>query len=148
MPIAQFNIARARWPLEDSRMAGFTNMIERMNAIAERSDGYIWRLVDESGPDGAKFPGDPRMTFTLSVWRDVESLRNFTWHTLHKRFRLRTSEWFEPPEDAYLAVWPIPEEHRPDGVEAMAMLERLRRDGPSEAVFGSEALRGSTSTSA
>ena len=140
MPIAQFNIARARWLLEDSRMSEFTGMIDRMNAIAARSDGYIWRLSDESGPDAPKFPGDPRMTFTLSVWRDVESLRAFTWHTLHKRFRLRASEWFEPLAQAYLAIWPIADGHMPDGNEALAMLGKLRRDGPSDAVFGTETL--------
>lgn len=141
MPIAQFNIARARWPLEDHRMSGFTDMIDKMNAIATRSPGYIWRLIDEHGPDGAKFPGDPRMTFTLSVWQDVESLRIFTWHTLHKRFRLRASEWFEPHDQAYLAIWPIAEGHRPDGTEALGMLDQLRVEGPSDAVFGTEALR-------
>ena len=140
MPIAQFNIARARWPLEDSRMSGFTGMIDRMNGIAARSDGYIWRLVDESGPDAPTFPGDPRMTFTLSVWRDVESLRAFTWTTLHKRFRLRTSEWFEPLGQAYLAIWPIANDHRPNGGEAMAMLNKLRKEGPSDAVFGTERI--------
>ena len=121
-------------------MSEFTGMIDRMNALAARSDGYIWRLVDESGPEAPKFPGDPRMTFTLSVWRDLESLRAFTWNTLHKRFRLRTAEWFEPLGQAYLAIWPISNDHRPDGSEAMAMLSQLRREGPSDRVYGADAL--------
>lgn len=140
MPIAQFNIARARWPLEDSRMAEFTQMIDRMNAVAARSEGYLWRLIDEDGPDAPKFPGDPRMTFTLSVWEDIESLRAFTWNTIHKRFRARGAEWFEPLGAAYLAVWPIKPSHRPNGAEALEMLARLRRDGPSDAVFGTQTL--------
>lgn len=140
MPFAQFNIARARWPLEDHRMAGFTQTIDRMNAIAARSDGYLWRLIDEDGPDAPKFPGDPRMTFTLSVWRDVESLRMFTWNTIHKRFRERREEWFEPLGTVYLAIWPIAATHRPDGEEALAMLQRLRQEGPSDTVFGTETL--------
>lgn len=138
--IAQFNIARARWPLDDPRMASFTDNIARINGLAERAPGYVWRLVDETGPDAPKFPGDERMTFTLSVWQDIESLRRFTWNTLHKRFRLRTREWFEPMDAAYLAIWPIAPDHRPDGTEALAMLDRLRHEGPSIAVFGTEAL--------
>ena len=138
--IAQFNIARARWPLDDPRMAEFKTNVGRMNALAERSPGYVWRLLDEEGPDAPKFPGDDRMTFTLSAWRDVESLRHFTWNTLHKRFRMRRTEWFEPLDGPYLAIWPIEDDHRPDGAEALAMLERLGRKGPSEAVFGTEAL--------
>lgn len=140
MTIAQFNIARARWPLQDSRMAEFTGMIDRMNALAARSPGYLWRLIDEEGPDAPKFPGDPRMTFTLSVWADVESLRAFTWQTLHKRFRLRRGEWFEPASQAYLAIWPIAAGHRPDGTEALAKLAALRQNGPGPDVFGTEAL--------
>ncbi|MEM7190602.1 MAG: DUF3291 domain-containing protein, partial [Pseudomonadota bacterium] len=98
MPIGQFNIARALWPLDDPRMKEFMDAIPKMNALAERTPGYIWRLEDENGPDAPKFPDDPRMTLTLSVWRDVDSLRHFTWNTVHKRFRMRTREWFEPPK--------------------------------------------------
>ena len=107
--LAQFNIARARWPHDDPRMREFTDNINRINGLAARSPGYVWRLIDEDGPNAPKFPSDPRMTFTLSVWRDLESLRHFTWNTLHKRFRLRTTEWFEPLGEAYLAIWPIAE---------------------------------------
>ena len=138
--LAQFNIARALWPLDDPRMAGFTGNVGRINALAERSDGYVWRLEDEAGPLAPKFPDDPLMTFTLSVWRDLDSLRAFTWTTVHKRFRLRRDEWFQPQTGPYLAIWPIAESHRPDGTEALAMLGQLTREGPSEAVFGVEAL--------
>ena len=139
--LAQFNIARARWPLDDARMREFTDNIDRINGLAARSPGYVWRLIDEDGPDAPKFPGDPRMTFTLSVWRDLESLRHFTWNTLHKRFRLRTAEWFEPLGEAYLVIWPINDGHRPDGAEALEKLQQLRAEGPSDAVFGTEALK-------
>ena len=141
MPIAQFNIARARWDLDDPRMKEFMDMVPKMNALAARSPGYIWRLEDEHGPDGPhEILKDPRMTMTLSVWRDVNSLQHFTWQTLHKRFRIRTAEWFEPLGEAYLAIWPIANGHRPKGPEAQAMLEKLRAEGPSDAVFGTEAL--------
>ena len=138
--IAQFNIARALYDLDDARMSEFMDMVPKMNALAARSPGYVWRLEDEHGPDRPDFGDEPRMTFTLSVWEDVESLRHFTWNTLHKRFRLRTHEWFEKMDLAYLAIWPIADDHRPNGTEALAMLEKLRREGPSEAVFGTEAL--------
>ena len=141
MPIGQFNIARARWDLDDPRMKEFFDTVPKMNALAERSPGYIWRLEDEYGPDGPPMLAEePRLTMTLSVWQDVESLRHFTWQTLHKRFRLRTHEWFERMDKAYLAIWPIAEGHLPKGPEAQAMLEKLRAEGPSEAVFGTEAL--------
>ena len=140
MPIGQFNIARALYPLDDPRMAGFKDNIERINGIAERSPGFIWRLLDEDGPDRAKFPGDPRMTFTLSVWADVDSLSRFTWNTLHKRFRQRRAEWFEPMDSRYLVMWPIADGHRPNGKEALERLAELDRTGPTDRVFGNESL--------
>ncbi len=138
--LGQFNIARARWPLDDPRMAGFTDNVARINALAERSEGFIWRLKDETGPDAPDFSGDPLMTFTLSVWRDLDSLRDFTWSTVHKRFRLRGADWFEPLGRPYLAVWPIKPNHRPTGAEALKMLKTLTDDGPSDQVFGTKAL--------
>ena len=138
--LAQFNIAVPRWPLDDPRMADFTDNIKRINGLAERSPGYLWRLEDETGPDAPHFPDHPDMTLTLSVWRDLESLRHFTWQTLHKRFRQRRAEWFLPWDGPYLALWWVAEGHRPNGAEALAMLDRLAREGPSETVFGTEAL--------
>ena len=138
--LGQFNIARARWPLDDPRMAEFMDNVDRMIALARRSPGYVWRLEDEEGPDAPKFPGDPLMTFTLSVWEDLDSLRAFTWSTIHKRFRMRRDEWFQTIDGPYLVIWPIADGHRPDGREALAMLDRLTREGPSDAVFGTEAL--------
>lgn len=140
MPIAQFNIARARWPLDDPRMRDFTGMIDRMNALAARSPGYIWRLIDEGGPDAPQFPRDPRMTFTLSVWQDIDSLRHFTWNTLHKRFRARRAEWFEPLATRYLVLWPVADGHHPDGAEALARLAEIDANGPGPALWGTEAL--------
>ena len=127
-------------------MAGFVNNVGTINQVAERADGFIWRLIDDTGPRAPKFPDEPLMTFTLSVWRDLDSLRAFTWNTLHKRFRQRTAEWFEPLGRPYLAIWPISEHHRPTGKEALAMLAKLDAEGPSDSVFGTEALRPATVT--
>ncbi|MGB0854079.1 MAG: DUF3291 domain-containing protein [Pikeienuella sp.] len=138
--LAQFNIARARWDLNDPRMAGFMDNVARVNQLAERSPGYVWRLEDETGPEAPQFPDEPRMTFTLSVWESLEALRHFTFNTIHKQFRARTSEWFEPLGEAYLALWPVAEGHHPDGVEALTHLALLRSQGPSAHVFGTETL--------
>lgn len=138
---AEFNVARARWPEGDPRMAGFADNVVKINQIAERSPGFVWRLEDEDDPSAPRFPNDDRIIYTLSVWESVAALRHFTWNTAHKQFRLRTHEWFEPMSEAYLAIWPIAEGHHPDGMEALAHLGLLRAHGPSEHVFGTEALR-------
>lgn len=138
--LAQFNIARARWDLDDPRMQGFLGSVPRINALAARTPGFVWRLEDEHGPDAPDFGDDGRMTFTLSVWKDVESLRHFTWSTIHKSFRLRTSEWFEKPSEAYLVMWPVDKDHRPTGAEALQELSALRNEGPSDRRLSTEAL--------
>ena len=140
MQLAQYNIALPHWPLDDPRMAEFKDNIDRINRLAERSPGYLWRLLDETGPDAPVFPDHPTMTFTISAWRDLDSLRHFTWNTLHKRFRLRSAEWFQPWPGPYLALWWVADGHRPNGAEAQAKLDQLARDGPSAEVFGTEAL--------
>ncbi len=122
-------------------MAGFIDAVPMMNGLAERSPGYLWRHSDEEAAHAELFADDPRMTLTLSLWRDLESLRFFTWQTLHKRFRQRTAEWFEPLGARYLVVWDVPEGHLPTPREAMNALNALRAEGPSPERRGTEALR-------
>ena len=137
--IAQYNIALPLWPKGDPRMAEFFDNIERINGLADRSPGFVWRLP-EGTPGEPVFPDQPGMTWTISVWQDLDALRHFTWNTLHKRFRLRRAEWFVPLDGPYLALWPIAPDHRPLGAEAQAMLAKLAAEGPSDAVFGTHAL--------
>ena len=46
--IAQLNIGRFRFATDDARMAGFMQNLDRVNALAERSEGFVWRLKDDS----------------------------------------------------------------------------------------------------
>lgn len=39
MHVAQLNVGRALYPLDDPRMAGFMNALATINAIADRSPG-------------------------------------------------------------------------------------------------------------
>ena len=47
--IAQVNIARMKAPLEDPVMAGFVARLEEINALADRSPGFVWRLQTSEG---------------------------------------------------------------------------------------------------
>lgn len=140
MPLAQFNIARTLYPHGDPRLADFFDNVPRMNALAERSPGFLWRLKDDSAAVAALFADEPRMTMTLSLWQDLDSLRHFTFKTLHRVFHSRTKEWFEPLGAAYLVIWEVPEGHRPDHREAWEALQALRANGPTATRFGTETL--------
>src|SRR5262245_43383250 len=88
---AQLNIGRIRHPLDDPRMADFVNNLDRVNAIAEHTPGFVWRLQDDSGNATAIHAfDDPRMLLNMSVWESVEALERFVWQTVHKRDRKST----------------------------------------------------------
>ena len=94
--LAQLNIGRIRYALDDPRMADFTNNLELVNGIAERSAGFVWRYVDESGNATDTRPyADPRIIVNFSVWESVATLERFVWQTVHKRFYGRRPDWFE-----------------------------------------------------
>src|SRR5262245_16875468 len=81
--LAQFNISRNRYPLTDPRMKDFLDNVERVHQAAERIDGFIWRLHDETGHAmNIRVYDDPEILPNLTVWRDVEALERFVWQTL------------------------------------------------------------------
>ena len=73
--LAQLNIGRFRYPTDDPRMAGFMNALDLVNGLAERSEGFVWQLKDDSGNATSfrPFP-DPQMAVNLSVWESVKAL--------------------------------------------------------------------------
>ena len=135
--LAQLNIGRIRHETDDPRMADFMNNLERVNAIAERSPGFVWRYKDDSGNATSTRPfADPRMLVNMSVWESIEALEKFAWQTVHTRFYARKHEWFEKLDGAYFVLWHVPVGHRPSVQEAIERLEHLKAHGPSEHAFG------------
>ena len=139
--LAELNIGRIRYELDDPRMAGFTDNLALVNGIAERSSGFVWRYTDESGNATNTRPyGDPLMIVNVSVWENVESLEKYVWQTVHKRFYSRRHDWFAKMDQSYLVMWWVPIGHRPTMQEAIARLEHQRANGASEHAFGWESL--------
>jgi Domain of unknown function (DUF3291) len=134
--LAQFNIARIRYPLDDPRMAEFVDNVARVNALAKTIEGFVWRLQDESGHAmNMKVYDDARILPNLTLWENVEALERFVWQTLHRRFYGRREEWFERIETS-LALWWVPAGHRPTMAEGVERLEHLKVYEPSEFAFG------------
>jgi hypothetical protein len=140
--LAQFNIARIRYPLDDPRMAEFVDNVKRVNALAEQIEGFVWRLQDASGHAmNMTVYDDPAILPNLTLWESVESLERFVWQTLHGRFYRRREEWFEPIETP-LVMWWVPAGERPILQEGVARLDYLKARGASDHVFGWERLAG------
>ena len=138
--LAQFNIARIKYPLVDPRMAEFVANVDRVNGLAEKIEGFVWRLKDDSGHAmNMTVYDDPRILPNLTVWEGVEALERFVWKTVHSRFYARRQEWFEPL-DTPLVLWFVPSGHWPSLTEAVERLEDLKTNGPSDRAFGWESL--------
>lgn len=141
MHVAELNVATARYDLDDPRMADFMNNLDRVNALAERSKGFIWRLKDEAGDaTGIRVSDDPRFIVNLSVWETVEDLEHFVFATVHTKFYNRRAEWFPKMATPSFVMWPVPVGHAPTVEEALARLDLLTREGASDEAFGWERL--------
>lgn len=138
MHLAQLNIGRALHPLDDPRMAGFMNALAAINAIAERSPGFVWRMKDESGAGATdiKYADDPQQIANMSVWESPEALEHFVWMTAHKRIYNQKHSWFEAPTEAIFVMWPVEVGQIPTLAEALARLQHLRAHGSSAYAFG------------
>ena len=139
--LAQVNVAAAVDDLDSDRLADFVAALDRVNAIADRSPGFVWRLQDGSGnATGICISDGPRQVVNLSVWENPQDLERFVWKTVHKQVYKRRAKWFHPPNSAHLAMWWVPVGHKPTAEEALARLEDLRTHGPTDRAFGWESL--------
>jgi hypothetical protein len=139
--IAELNIGRIRYDVDDPRMAGFMDNLDQINALAERSKGFVWRYQDASGSAiDTKRDNDPRELLNISVWETAEDLERYVFGTLHARFYARRHDWFEAPKGPHFVMWPTPVGHRPSIDEALERLAVLARSGPTEQAYGWEAL--------
>ncbi len=134
--IAEVNIARARASLEDEIMKDFVARLDEINALAEASPGFVWRLKSDVGPSSYLRPyDDERILVNMSVWESVEALRNYTYRTVHSELLRGRHNWFEKFEGVYLAMWWVPEGHAPSVDEAKKRLAHLEEHGPSQFAF-------------
>ncbi len=103
--VAQVNIGRVKAPIEDPLMAGFVSRLDEINALADGSPGFVWRLQTPVGNATyfRPYPEDDRILINMSVWgrsqhyattstrqrtpnscgdgsRGLRSSQGYTWH--------------------------------------------------------------------
>ncbi len=139
--LAQLNVARAIDDLDSARLADFMAALDRVNDIAERSPGFVWRLKGDNGnATDVRAGDDARFIVNLSVWETAEQLEHFVWNTVHARVYEKKAKWFEPLSKPHLVMWWVPVGHFPTVDEATARLAKLTLQGPSDQAFGWERL--------
>ena len=134
--LAQINIATILAPLDAPIMAGFVEQLEPLNALADASPGFIWRLQDEAGDaTSIRVFEDECILLNMSVWESMEALRDYVYRSAHLGLLRDRKQWFEVPSEPHLALWWIPAGSLPTPQEAKARLEHLRRHGPTPEAF-------------
>ncbi len=142
--LAQLNIGRAVAPLDDPSMDGFVTRLAEINALAERSPGYVWRLTDVLGADatGVRAYDDPLVIVNLTVWTGIDQLFDFAYRSTHVDLLRARREWFVPLDGPTLVLWWVRAGVWPTIEEAVARLDHLAAHGPSAHAFTMKARFG------
>lgn len=134
--LAQINIGLLKAPLDQPSMSEFVELLDPINAKADRSPGFVWRLAEEGEPDATRLrPFGEDLLINLSVWKSVGALWDFTYRTEHLELLRRRRTWFDRLSGAHLALWWIPAGTVPTLEEGGERLETLRTKGPSAEAF-------------
>ena len=134
--LAQINVGRILGPIDSAVMAEFVARLDEINALADGSAGFVWRLQTEDGDATAIRPFDDDMIIiTMSVWESPAALHAYVYRSAHAEVMRRRREWFSRMADAFIALWWVPAGHRPTVAEGVARLERLRAEGPTPHAF-------------
>lgn len=136
MPLAQINIARMLAPMDSPTMRDFINNLERINHLADRHPGFIWRLQgEEENATAIRVFEDEFLVINMSVWARMEDLHSYAYKTVHLEMMRRKKEWFSNMDELHMALWWINDGHLPSPAEAKERLEYLRAHGPTAFAF-------------
>ncbi len=135
--LAQMNIAKFKAGYDDPIMADFVEMLDPINHMADADPGCLWRLTDEGANNAMSiaFYDDPLLLVNMSVWTDLDSLRNYVYRSDHAGMVKRRGEWAEKMDRTYTVLWWVPAGHTPDLAEGDARLQMLEERGPTPDAF-------------
>jgi hypothetical protein len=133
--LAELNVAELKAPLDSPDLKDFVDNLDRINALAESSPGFVWRLKGDGNDATSLRPLGDGVIINLSVWRDAQTLSDYVYKTVHVEIMKRRREWFTRMGKMHMAMWWVAEGHEPSVAEAVAKLEHLRQHGSSPAAF-------------
>jgi hypothetical protein len=134
--LAQVNIALLREPLNSLLLADFVAAVAPINALADASPGFVWRLQgDNADATSVRGFGDDRILVNMSTWESLDALANFVFGSKHAEIMRSRRKWFVPIREAYVTLWWVPAGHRPSVREAEERVAHLRLHGPTAFAF-------------
>ena len=137
MPIAQMNWGRIKYDLHDKRMVEFTQSLAMVYNLAESHPGFIWRIPDNKAKSQLSNLGfDKFISATISVWNNIDTLKDYTYNSLHGKYLKRSSEWFEKIDGPQLVIWNCEKDAQPNFKDSFDRLENLKNKGPTDYAYG------------
>lgn len=136
--LAQFNIIKLKDQLDSPLIKEFKDFLGPVNQLAEESPGFVWRLKDDSGGGATAVETpyeDPLIFINLSVWQSFESLKAYSYQTVHSYFLKSRNKWGEKMDGYQAVLWWIPAGTTPSVLEGKEKLDMLNSSGSSAAAF-------------
>jgi hypothetical protein len=134
--LAQVNIARLQAPIDSPQLAAFVANLDGINALADASPGFVWRLQTEDGDaTSIRAFDDDSVIVNMSVWSSLSALRDFAYRSDHAAIMRRRREWFHGATDPFLALWWIAIGETPTIDDAKERLAALHDRGPTAFAF-------------
>ena len=134
--LAQVNIGKMLAPIDSPVMAEFVANLDRINALAENSEGFVWRLKDDSNnATSIKVYNDDLIIVNMSVWKHTEALFEYVYKSAHVEIFKRRKEWFGKMAEMHMVLWYVPAGHKPSVDEAFEKLNFLRKNGETPLAF-------------
>jgi len=134
--LAQINIARLIAPIDDPKIAGFVSQLDTINALAEHSPGFVWRLKSPSGnATDIAYNDDPFVIVNMSVWESIDALRDFAYRSDHRKVFQDRANWFEKMDKPNYCLWWIPVGQMPSVAEGRERLEHYQLHGATAYSF-------------
>ena len=135
--IAQINIAKMIGnTINDPEMNDFVSQLDAINALAEHSNGFVWRLKAGNGNATELNPyNDDRIIVNFSVWQSINQLKAYVYNSAHAGVMRDRKKWFEKFGKPYYALWYAKEGTLPSVEEAVKRLEYLQQHGCSAYAF-------------
>jgi ring-1,2-phenylacetyl-CoA epoxidase subunit PaaC len=137
--LAQINIAHLRAPIDSPLLAEFAAQLDSVNAQAESSVGFHWRLKDETGSAttiSLHSPFGADMLVNMSVWDNPDALKAFVYrNNSHTSPLKQRDQWFLPMNSPHVALWWLNDGELPTLQDAKRRLDHLAENGESAYAF-------------
>lgn len=146
MKLALYTFRVFRKPAEDPANDGFHAINDPVFERVAEAPGFLgaasyedqpgqWNAGEQVWPRFYEERGDGWSPATLSLWRDVAAVRDFSYSGLHAVALKRARDWFDAGPWPSHAAWWVASDHLPSWPEAVLRFEHIADHGPSARAF-------------